>query len=1086
MELKEGMYVKFPLPKGKEIRRFMGQIRRFDTGIVFLKIFGDDGLLLEYGLSADKQIMHQHVSHCRILNNTVFVNKVTGEKGRVLCCAGEDSRGFNTYFVQFFKDSKIDIVLMAEDGMEVPFTRVDMDVMSLVEGVEFSDLSWWQKRYPVQNSLHILKNVAYGFDALIGSRVFLHFHQVDTIVRAISTSPCRFMLADEVGLGKTIEAGAIIKALKSKYNKLRTLIIVPESLINQWKTEMKLKFNLHFDIWDYHRVIGDLLFPIEKIDCKEGENILNNYSWDMCVIDETHRLLKTNNYAKYNKVADYSEKVENILLLSATPIQQRRDEYRRLLSLLSPSRYKDMADKEFDELLEKQYYLRKKINPLIRDLSEYVEDELFEDYREDLDEVAGKLDDPILKELVKKIDHKSPDQGLQVVRLALAYITENYQIEQRILRHRRAELTAVLPIRRLIAIPYQKVGAEYGFFELEAYVHLLEYLCNVQKANKGSALFADYARLLLTAMFSSPWALKDLLNRRKSTVLRALQKKYAKKTKVWVYKFDQTKTPIIHNNKVFPGEKDAIFGLLSLCEKWQKASSDELASCKERIKLNQKLNGRLANVINYLYKQPFGCKYVVFSSCRETLEQLEQTINQVFHPHATSVVFCRGKSENELQQAVDQFQKDPRCCYLLCDELGGEGRNFQIAKAIVHVDIPWSPTALEQRIGRLDRIGRQDDVESVVFYSMESVEEDLFHLWNEGLNIFQESLSGLEVALGDVNKLIEEALNSDLQQGLQEALGSVTGQLKIMKDMVERERHYDRARQLDRRLERQLRELTRRFDSEEDLAFSRVIDNWARYSGLVYNEFLEGNEVLDFNSLSKGGIFLPKILLSNRQGTFSRRLAVSYDSLDFLGPGHPVFEAFSDSLEESSIGRFCGVEVSGKIPAKWEGMLFVWSASPDIHLLYQEGVGLEKMVLSRGYMPLHNIVTAVSWNDNVPEVREDEILELLLGVENGFWRVNLGQGFKKYLDWEQSVHNCYERAQNKAVEKVRSNTDLEAARSDFNRQVEGTKAAALFFGRDSMESAVLDKSYVTILKALENPKLRLEAAVYLKLVKNNA
>lgn len=1085
MELKEGMYVKLPIAKGKETRRFMGQITGFDSGIVFVKLFGNDNLLLEYGLDANKQFLEHYVSHCRILNNSVFVNRNSGKESRVLCHAGQDSRGLYTYYVKLFRDDKVDIVEVPEDTMEVPFTRVDMNVIDLVEEVEFSELSWWQKRYPLQNSLHILKSAAFGFDSLIGSRVFLHFHQVDTIIRAISTESCRFMLADEVGLGKTIEAGSIIKALKSKFQKLRTLIIVPESLINQWKTEMNLKFNLHFTIWDYRRVIGDMLFPLEKMDSKEGKNIIQNYNWDMCVIDETHRLLKPNNYAKYNRIADYSEKVKNILLLSATPIQQRQDEYQRLLSLLAPSRYKDMREKEFKELLNKQNYLRKKINPLIRDLSEYLEDELFEDYRDDLYEVSVKLNDPVLKELVGKIDHNATDQGLQAVRLALAYITENYQIEQRILRHRRAELATVLPARKLEAITYQRAGAEYGFFELETYVSLLEYLCNLQKANNDSAFFAGYARLLLTAMFSSPWALEDLLNRRKSTVLRALNKKYGRKAKVWKYKFDEIKTKTIHNVNMFHGEKDAIFGLLSLCKKWQVASTLELNSFKERIKSDQKLNGRLAKVLYYLYKQPSGQKYVVFSSYRETLEQLNEAINKVLNPHATSVIFCKGKNEKELQQVVDRFQEDPRCCYLLCDELGGEGRNFQIARAIIHVDIPWSPTALEQRIGRLDRIGRKDDVKSVVFYSQESIEEDLFNLWNEGLNIFLEPLSGLEVALDDVSNLLEKALHSDLYKGLQEVLGSVSIQLKKMKDMVERERHYDRARQLDRRLERQLRELAKCFDSEEDLAFSSVVDDWNQNIGLVYNDFIGGNKVLNFNSLIKGGVFLPENTLSNHHGTFSRQLAVSYDSLDFLGPGHPVFEALSASIEESIIGRFSGVEICGKVSADWEGMLFTWSVSPDLCSLFQKGIGLEKMVLARGYMPLHKIVTTLSFNEKRSEVRESEALDLLLGQENGFRRVSLERGFEKTEDWEQKVFGCYKRAYDKAVDKVRSLTDIEAARSDFYKQVEGRKAAALYFGGDRMESIRLEKSYVAILEALGKPKLRLDSMVYMRLVKES-
>jgi len=1084
--LKEGMYARFIVNRGEERRYVMGQIAGFGAGELTLKIFGDGDLLRAFGLVAEKQVSQRQLKRCLFLGNSLFIEKETRKEGRVLCFSGEDERGFNKYFVQLFRDGGADVVELAEEGMEVDFTRVDLDVMELVVDGDFTDLSWWQKRYPVQNSLHTLKNAAYGFDALIGSRVFLHFHQVDTIIRAIVAGTCRFMLADEVGLGKTIEAGTIIRALKSRFRKMRTLVIVPESLLQQWKTELKLKFNLHFTIRDHRAVFGDLLYPLEKIDTEDGKTILDSYDWDLCIVDETHRLLRSNNVSKYNRIAQYSERVSNILLLSATPIQQRRSEYRRLLALLSPSRYKEMSESEFNLLLEKQDYLRRKINPLVRDLPDYLDDELGEDYLNDLQDVAVKLADPVLQRLLESIDLKAPDQGLQIVRLALAYVAENFQIEQRILRHRRAELSAMMPLRKLGEVPYWRAGAEYSFYELETYAKLLDYLGKIQGANKESTILTEYLKLLITAMFSSPWALSDLLNRRKSTILRKLERDHIKRKQIWVYKHDAIRTPVIYNISMFPGEKSAVFDLLSSCVKWRNASLHELSSCKELIKAKQKINGRLAVIIQYLYRQPSKHKYVIFSSFRETLNQLSETINDVFRPHATSVVFYAGKSEIELQQAVDEFQKNPRCRFLLCDELGGEGRNFQIAKAIIHVDIPWSPTVLEQRIGRLDRIGRRDDVESVVFYSKESIEEDLFLLWHKGLNIFQESLSGLEIALGDVDKLLEVALRSDLQQGLQQALKSVAQQLQRMKEMVERERHYDRARQLDRRLERQLRELTRCFESEEDLAFSGVMDDWAKQSGLKYAEFVGGKTALVLNNLEERGLILPNVMLSSDYGTFSRSLAVSYESLDFLGPGHPVFEAVRANLEESCRGRFCRAEVSGNVPHNWEGMLFVWSSSLDIARLLKQGVGLEKMALARGYMPLQHITTAVPWHDWDEEMREEDILEILLGVENGIRRNSLGQEFDKPTDWEHNVPSCFNRARQKALGKVGRLTDLEAARDDFYKQAEGQRAAALYFKHDTgATEELLDTAYEVILEGLKNPLLQLEVAVYVRLVKKD-
>lgn len=96
-----------------------------------------------------------------------------------------------------------------------------------------------------------------------------------------------------------------------------------------------------------------------------------------------------------------------------------------------------------------------------------------------------------------------------------------------------------------------------------------------------------------------------------------------------------------------------------------------------------------------------------------------------------AVAFGNHMEREELEDSVYAFQNDPECRVIICDETGGEGRNFQNAAQVIHLDIPWNANALEQRIGRLDRLGRNPDmdVKSVVIYADTSVEEQLFHIW---------------------------------------------------------------------------------------------------------------------------------------------------------------------------------------------------------------------------------------------------------------------------------------------------------------------------------------------------------------------
>src|SRR5690606_28651334 len=122
--------------------------------------------------------------------------------------------------------------------------------------------------------------------------------------------------------------------------------------------------------------------------------------------------------------------------------------------------------------------------------------------------------------------------------------------------------------------------------------------------------------------------------------------------------------------------------------------------------------------------------------------------------------------EAELEQAADTFQADRSCQVLLTDELGGEGRNFQIADAIIHVDLPWSPARIEQRIGRVDRLGRRGNVISIVPYARGTIEEDLFSIWSSVFQLFNQSMSGLEIALEEVQTELVSSLATSVRHGL--------------------------------------------------------------------------------------------------------------------------------------------------------------------------------------------------------------------------------------------------------------------------------------------------------------------------------
>ena len=155
-------------------------------------------------------------------------------------------------------------------------------------------------------------------------------------------------------------------------------------------------------------------------------------------------------------------------------------------------------------------------------------------------------------------------------------------------------------------------------------------------------------------------------------------------------------------------------------------------------------------------------------------------------------------SDEDLQKQVDLFQSNPGCRILLCDELGGEGRNFQIADQIIHIDLPWTPAQVEQRIGRIDRIGRSGDVLSLVPFAQGWPEEALFHLWQDAFQLFTRSMSGLEIALEGVQDELYRAVLQSVRHGWESVLPGMIERAEQLRAEVEEERYYEMATINDR------------------------------------------------------------------------------------------------------------------------------------------------------------------------------------------------------------------------------------------------------------------------------------------------
>ena len=283
---------------------------------------------------------------------------------------------------------------------------------------------------------------------------------------------------------------------------------------------------------------------------------------------------------------------------------------------------------------------------------------------------------------------------------------------------------------------------------------------------------------------------------------------------------------------------------------------------------------------------------------------------------------------------VTRFRKDPRCWVLVTDETAGEGRNFQFASGLVHFDLPWHVSQIEQRIGRLDRLGRElADVTSTVLFSSGSEEEAFVECLSSGFEVFSRSISGLEFALRECEQRMTRAALVDGGEGLR-ALAPE------LKEASENERAQDESQDLldeasnDHLPGEAFRRVQSAPESDKKLerAFTRFVRGLSNKKAAWFETDLQGNDgIIRFRPENLSGIDLrlPKDAdgrLRERRGTFRRKLAQERPDLEFFSVGNDCVDAVLDSLTRSVRGRAYAIESAGPHPA-WRGFEFCFRAS---------------------------------------------------------------------------------------------------------------------------------------------------------------
>lgn len=963
---------------------------------------------------------------------------------------------FYEYFVMLH-NGKIRTYL--ENELEIEYSAADYQPIKQMMRYEFQNPSWFANRLQVSGNMHMVNNTVYGFKELVGCRTFLMAHQISTIVRAFESRPIRYMLADEVGLGKTIEACSIIKILSTEKKNLRVLYIVPGALAQQWVNELRYKFEISATL--NTGIAGYTNHVIVAMEDLDEYNEVLAYQWDLLIVDETHRLLSQEE--KYELVLNISKATLNALFLSATPIQNRREEYLRLLTLLQPEQYGRMELSTFSSLLSKQKKIQRRVNGLISHMNNY--EDWKEDSLEKLEELAEELSDEHLFGIVKGIDFQSKDMGKAAMEQSLSYISENYRIERNIVRNRRDFVTEILGERVLHALPYRMKSSEDGYSERNVYFALLEYI-STELSNESMPM--QRVIQLLQAMFSSPWALKA----------------------------------VISNS----GETDN--NLEALVNLWVMQAEDELANTDYLMdEAPEEIKGRLLYALDFMEQEVSvskdnNGKVVVFSEYPETLWKFGELLSK---RGIESVCFTGNMLRNELEDSVYEFQNNENCRVILCDVTGGEGRNFQNADWVFHLDLPWTANAIEQRIGRLDRLGRDKDhltVNSVVFYSEESIESQLFTIWNKGLDLFQRSLSGLEIITGELNERITEALEDDIYNGLENALDDIVEMTEDTRDAVEEEQLYDSGSVIYRPLSIAVKQMLSTYSGGENDLFKASMLGWATQAGL--RSTINKNDIVQFSDAMFSpraaiqSLFIPPdwSLYDNTEivrkegkilGTFDRSTAIKREDLIFYAPGDPVFNSIIGNALDNGRGRCCAFATHA--PFDFKGFVCIYNIEPRINYLMEKKISIQLLSQFRMYLPMKQVIVYVPFSGS-EKVSEKDLNDFLFDVKNIRDAEHLGKRSAKKgtmselesfmeihpeTEWKNTITRVSKLSREKAVKKVQELSDFETAKREISRIVSGYESEYIYLGRDMSRIEKIKERYEAVYYALSNPILSLDS-----------
>ncbi|MEQ1574235.1 MAG: helicase-related protein, partial [Vicinamibacterales bacterium] len=687
---------------------------------------------------------------------------------------------------------------------------------ALLERLALGDLDDVEDFVTRLNILHLLSvREADGLGSFLGGRVRLFPHQLHVAERASASNPVRWLLADEVGLGKTIEASLILNRLVHTGQVQRCLVVAPDALTVQWLGELWRKYHQVFTLLDSQRLadvardFGPDFNPFDvhrravvALELLTERPRLTDQAVkagiDLLVVDEAQRLRRPPGHPGepgWRAIAPIAGLGRHVLLLSATPLEDDAHGFFRLLQLLRPEEFPE------DMSFEARLALATPLPPCTSSTR-----------RADIGGLPPRVGVPITLD----------DPAGWRMNLAVEAALRDAAAPHAVARRQKIDR-----VRRALAS-----GAALGTV-------------------LGPAVAPDERAL-----------------RQQAEAMDAADPRLR-----W---------------------------LLSQAPRWRDARE----------------------------------KTLVFVAHRETLEMLRTAFSH--RAQLATGVFHEELSPARRDTEVARFREPDGPSLLVSTECGGEGRNFEFCRRLVLFDLPWKPSLVEQRIGRLDRIGRRIPVEIVYFRPPGGIGADVVRLF-EALGFFREPLAGLEPQLAHVEGAIEALALDPLATLSEKRFEALVSEAHAARTRI-REAAYQQLHRNPYRSD-MAASILARVPGELDALNEEVVVTACIGLGFTI-ERPRGDRTFAIE-LGTGALVdgLPGVPGgSSFVGSFNREEAVENETLDFFASGHPLVEGIFAHFEESALGRVVRFEVE-IAQEHGEGIVAVYKDGPAFEVVVFDSAG---------------------------------------------------------------------------------------------------------------------------------------------------